>query len=163
MEENKGKTSLFREKSLEAIQSPESLNDYLHVTSPGVWLVMAAVIVLLVGLIAWSVFGQIETHADLAVVTRDESSVCCVPYSLLEQAKKQGCVKIDDREYALLLGDEVKVVTVTEETNPYVMIAGGLSVGDVVAEVPLDAELGDGVYSAVLVTESLKPIALLLR
>ena len=43
------KTKLFREKSLEAVESPESLNDYLRVTSPGIWLVMASVIVLLIG------------------------------------------------------------------------------------------------------------------
>ena len=42
--EEKQKVKLFREKSLDAIESPESLNDYLHVTSVGVWLVMAAVI-----------------------------------------------------------------------------------------------------------------------
>ena len=43
-EQNKATSSgLFREKSLEAIESPESLNDYLRVTSPQVWLVLAAV------------------------------------------------------------------------------------------------------------------------
>ena len=46
-----GKTGLFREKSLEAIESPESLNDYLRVTSPGVWLVLATVVILLAGFI----------------------------------------------------------------------------------------------------------------
>ena len=161
--EEKNKNSLFREKSLEAIQSPESLNDYLHVTSPGVWFVMAAVILLLVGLIAWSVFGQIETHAEVAVVCRGGKSVCCVPYSLLEQAKKQGSVRVNGQECALLAGSDVQVVTVTEDMNPYVMIAGRLSVGDVVAQVPLEAQLEDDVYTGILVTDSLKPITLLLR
>ena len=36
MAENKNK--LFREKNLEQIESPESLNDYLQVTSPGIWI-----------------------------------------------------------------------------------------------------------------------------
>ena len=38
------KASLFREKNLKSIESPEALNDYLQVTSPGVWIVLAAVI-----------------------------------------------------------------------------------------------------------------------
>ena len=38
--------SIFREKSIERLESPEKLNDYLRVTSPGVWLVLATVIVL---------------------------------------------------------------------------------------------------------------------
>ena len=44
--EEKKTGGLFREKSLEAVESPESLNDYLRVTSPGVWLILAAVICL---------------------------------------------------------------------------------------------------------------------
>ena len=47
--EEKKEFKLFREKSLEAVESPESLNDYMRVTSPGVWLVLAAVIVVLIG------------------------------------------------------------------------------------------------------------------
>ena len=43
------KVKLFREKSLEAVESPEALNDYLKVTSPGIWMVMAAVILILIG------------------------------------------------------------------------------------------------------------------
>ena len=31
------KSKLFREKNLERLESPEQLNDYLRVTSPGVW------------------------------------------------------------------------------------------------------------------------------
>ena len=42
--ENK-KVKLFREKSLEAVESPEALNDYLRVTSPGIWMVL--------GLLSW--------------------------------------------------------------------------------------------------------------
>ena len=39
---NKGtdKTKLFREKNLERLESPEKLNDYLRVTSPGVWMIL---------------------------------------------------------------------------------------------------------------------------
>ena len=33
------KSKLFREKNLERLESPEQLNDYLRVTSPGVWMI----------------------------------------------------------------------------------------------------------------------------
>ena len=68
------KPKLFREKSLEAVESPESLNDYLRVTSPGVWLVLAAVIALLLGGIFWSIFGRINTTVSVAVVADDAKS-----------------------------------------------------------------------------------------
>ena len=41
---------LFREKSIKRISSPEQLNDYLHVTNPGIWALLICVIVLLAGI-----------------------------------------------------------------------------------------------------------------
>ena len=38
------KKEIFRKKSLERVSSPEHLNDYLHVTSPAVWVVLTSVI-----------------------------------------------------------------------------------------------------------------------
>ena len=57
--------SIFRQKSLDKVSSPEQLNDYIRVTTPSVWLVLAALVVLLVGMLAWSIFGTVEvTGAD---------------------------------------------------------------------------------------------------
>ena len=39
--------NLFRKKSLDRISSPEELHDYLRVTSPSLWMVLAAIMVLL--------------------------------------------------------------------------------------------------------------------
>lgn len=44
-------SSLFRQSSMDRIRSPEQLNDYLRVTHPGVWVLLAAVAVLLAGLL----------------------------------------------------------------------------------------------------------------
>ncbi len=62
--------NLYREKSLERINSPEQLNDYIRVTTPSVWLVLIAVIVLLIGILAWCIFGEVtETKQDGSKVT----------------------------------------------------------------------------------------------
>lgn len=55
--------SVFREKSLRRITSPEELEDYLRVTSPTVWMVLAAVILLLVGVLIWSATSSIDSFA----------------------------------------------------------------------------------------------------
>ena len=39
--------SIFREKSIERVSSPEKLDDYIKVVSPGIWILLAAIIVLL--------------------------------------------------------------------------------------------------------------------
>ena len=40
-------TSLFRKESVESIQSPEQLTDYIKVTNPGIWIILFAIIILL--------------------------------------------------------------------------------------------------------------------
>ncbi len=62
MAENKTGNGVFREKSLERVSGPEELNDYIRVTTPSVWLVLAALILLLAGMLAWSVLGTVEAH-----------------------------------------------------------------------------------------------------
>ena len=51
--------NLFREKSLQRVSSPEKLDDYIKVVSPGVWLVLIAVIILLLGVLAWASVGNV--------------------------------------------------------------------------------------------------------
>ncbi len=52
--------SIFREKSMEKVTSPESLNDYIRVTTPSVWIVLAALVTLLAGMVIWSCFGTVK-------------------------------------------------------------------------------------------------------
>ena len=60
MAENNEERSIFREKSIKKVTSPEELNDYIHVTSPSVWIVLAAIVLLLAGMIVWSIFGKVK-------------------------------------------------------------------------------------------------------
>ena len=54
-------SSLFRKESVESIQSPERLNDYMRVTNPTVWIVLIAVILLLAGMLIWSCYATIDS------------------------------------------------------------------------------------------------------
>lgn len=53
--------SIFRKKSLERISSPEEIDDYMKVTSPSMWLVLGAILLLLAALIFWSITARIES------------------------------------------------------------------------------------------------------
>ena len=66
--ENAG--GLFRQKTIDKMSSPDELTDYLKVTSPSVWAVLAAVVVLLAGLIAWACVGTLPTKVDASVVVQ---------------------------------------------------------------------------------------------
>ena len=54
---------LFRKESVERVSSPDQLGDYLRVTSPAIWAVLAAVILLLASLFIWSGVTAAESYA----------------------------------------------------------------------------------------------------
>ena len=56
--------SIFREKSMSEINSPEKLNEYIKVSSPGTWMIILAVIILIVGMAVWGTFSKIEVKGS---------------------------------------------------------------------------------------------------
>ena len=163
MSEENPKVKLFREKSLEAVESPESLNDYLRVTSPGIWLVMATVVILLIGGILWGIFGHIRTTAEFAVSVGPEKSICYVNYNVIDKVLARGVIHVEGADYPLKTNEEFNVTIVSEETPPRVLLSGNLSMGDPVVEVPVIIDLPEGYYIGEVVTEDLKPISLLMQ
>ena len=58
---------LFRKKSLERISSPEQLHDYMRVTSPRLWMTLAAIVILLAGFIAYASTASMENTMPIKV------------------------------------------------------------------------------------------------
>ena len=44
------------------VKSPEQLDNYIRVTSPGSWIVLSSIIILLAGFTFWIFTGEIETE-----------------------------------------------------------------------------------------------------
>lgn len=64
MEQKNTNSGIFRQKSIKRVSSPEQLNDYIRVTTPSVWLVLLALVILLVGMLAWSILGRVTVHNE---------------------------------------------------------------------------------------------------
>ena len=60
--------TLFRKSSMDRLRSPEQLNEYIRVARPGVWLVLAAIILLLAGVVVWGVFGSVDGVRPISFV-----------------------------------------------------------------------------------------------
>ena len=134
------KTSIFRSETLQRISSPEQLTDYLRVTNPGIWIVLAAVLTLLVGFFVWMSVGTIETTVEVGVSTQNH---------VAEVAVKSGDATIE-KDMVLRVGDQQTAILSTS-TDGY-----GRTVGT--AEV----NLSDGMYDGTLIVESVHPIQFLL-
>lgn len=71
--------TIFRKKSLERIASPDSLDDYLKVSSPSIWLIVSALAIILTVAGAWCFLGKIPTiTAGIGIQTKTET-LCFVP------------------------------------------------------------------------------------
>lgn len=52
---------IFRQAALDRLSSPEQLDERMQVTPPSAWMALAAVGLLLLSAIAWSIFGRLPT------------------------------------------------------------------------------------------------------
>ena len=136
-EQNSG---IFRQKALERITTPEQLTDYLRVTNPGIWTLLAAIIILLGGLLVWSTVGTLETLADGVAEVKDNQAIIMVTKNAGNEITSGMTVRIGSENYTIS-----KV-----EKDDY---------GRAVAHAPINK--ADGKYDVKIVTESVHPIQFL--
>ena len=135
--------SLFRKTSVERISSPEQLTDYLRVTNPTVWIVMAAIILLLAGMLVWGSVAQIDSYASGTAQVQDGRMV----------------VFFDDAELARNV-ETGMTVTVGETSSAITSVGVGDS-GMLFAAA--ETELADGAYPARVVFRQTQVLRLLFR
>lgn len=63
--------TVFRQSSIDRVQSPEQLNDYIKVSNPSAWVVIIASIILLGSILIWSIFGTVEMEKSLTTIGKD--------------------------------------------------------------------------------------------
>jgi hypothetical protein len=153
---------LFREKSMEKVSSPEQLNDYIRVSNPGVWIALTAVIVLLVGVCVWGIFGRLETTVGSAAVVKDGVMTLYIKEEHLGKITEGMTVRVKDQEY-LIAAVETVPKTIPEGFDEYMLHLSGMHVGEWVFGVTaMDTNLADGVYKSEIVVESVAPMSFIL-
>lgn len=67
--------SLFRQSSIDRVQSPEQLNDYIKVSNPSAWIVTIAAIILLIAILVWGIFGTVELNKTTTSIDKDGQEI----------------------------------------------------------------------------------------
>ncbi len=135
--------SLFRKSSMESISSPEQLTDYLRVTSPAVWIVMAAIILLLVGMLIWGSTAHIDSYAAGTAQVQDGRMI----------------VVFDDSELAANVKAGMSVTV--GETSSLIDSVGSTESGALFASA--GTTLADGSYPARVIFRQTQVLSLLFR
>ena len=133
------KKQLYRNKALKKFTTPEQFGDYLKVITPEVWLVFVAIIVLVVGIFAWSMTGELEYLEGGIAVVKDGTATVTVNDNNVEVNSKM----------EVRFGKETFNIS-SVKTNEY---------GRTVAYVPVTVL--DGTYDVEIVIKRVHPITFL--
>ena len=125
------------------VSSPEQLNDYLKVTSPKIWLLLVAVVLLVGGLMVWSYFTTIESYAT--GTARASAGELTVVFDNAEKASK-----VHAGMEMEVGGMQTEVLTVGTDKN-----------GNMVASA--QASIPDGVYDVRVGYSTAQVISILLN
>ena len=137
---------IFRQKSVERISSPEQLKDYMRVTTPGVWMVLLAVILLLGGLIAASAMVNVESVIKEQAVVEEDGMLLDMKLPMEQKSMVSPGMKVRVGER------EAKVDFVFQAEDELEVIATMPEGGD---------KLAPGTYDVEIVTETVTPISFL--
>lgn len=156
-------SELFRKKSIERVTSPEQLNDYIRVSNPGVWMVLAAVVILLAGVCVWGVFGRLDTKKQASGVCENGKLTCYIKSDDISDVKEDTLVSVAGKEYTVKSVSS-SPVRLDGEKDSYLIYLGGFSETDWVYVATVDApDLADGEYSVDVITKRVSPISFVLN
>ena len=153
--------SIFRKQSLDRVNSPEQLNDYIKTSKPSIWLVIAAVLILLLSLFVWAIFGSLDTTVSISGVAADNDIVCFTDdVSALRVGSE---VRIGDVTGTVLSVSEKPITSedaaALANTDEYTLYCLDLSQWNYVVEIAVDGTVADGYIAADIVTETISPIS----
>lgn len=153
---------LFRKKSMEKVSSPEQLNEYIRVANPGVWLVLTAIIILLIGVCVWGFTGHLDTTITTAAVVENSEITVYVKEGDIKSVKAGMKVIVNNKECEIT-NIPLQPVSVGDNFSDYTLHLGKFQNGEWVYPVDVSGEVDDGIHSASIVIESVSPISFVIN
>lgn len=154
---------LFRKRSIDRISSPEQLTDYIKVANPSVWIILAAIAILLVSVLVWSIFGVLPDTLRVNTIVHEGTAVCYVDGTAASKLETGMAVKIGEITGTITYVSALPVSAdeLGEEYADSYTLAR-LKAGEWNYTVKADIHgLENGLYEMVITIDSIKPISFL--
>lgn len=149
---------VFRKKALERRATPDHLDDYINVSNPGVWFVLAAIVAFLLGVAAWGVFGRVNEVQAGVVRVQGGAATLFMDQTLASDLNAGDAVEVSGVKGSVVSVSEgaVRVSSLSEEEQGVLSASGNWA-----AQASLSIELPDGTYRAEVTLVSINPVELL--
>mgnify|MGYP003296517052 CR=1 FL=1 len=154
--------NLFREKSIKKISSPEQINYYIKTSNPSIWIILSAVAILLIGVLTWAVFGELEITVPTVTVCENGKAYCYISENDMKKITDNSYARIEDSEYSL---DNISKLPVpaSDVISSYGLHIGNFESDEWVYTAELESTIEDGIYRTDIILESVSPISLLMN
>ena len=153
---------LFRKASIDRVNSPEQLNEYIRVARPAVWLILAVVVALLLGVIIWGVFGTVETNVTAGVAVDEEGAICYVLSG--DAAKLEAGMTVTIGNATGSIQGIADAPVSASALSDYLRYLTGFSEGDFCYAASLDLSgVAQGEYAATITVSSIHPISFVIH
>ena len=157
--------TIFRRSSLERVSSPDQLDDYMRVSNPRIWTVLAAVTILLISFLVWGIFGKLPTTVSLKGIVKNQEVVCYVPQDLAEDIIAGDLAMVNKKEYEVTYIDSIPLSQA--EVNSQCQsdyISSMLDLDEWNIKVTIEARgIPDGIVDVVITKDYINPISFLIN
>ena len=162
-------TSVFNEEAQRRLKSPDDVDEYIRIGSPSVMLILCACVALLLGVLAWGIFGSVTTSVTAKGAVIDGKALCFLSEDDVQKLHVgdgafMGSASlsvasvpetpVSRKTAAKLVDDEYLLDAVMTSDWAYPVVLEGEGVGNLPQDVPLNSSI---------TVERIAPIALLFR
>lgn len=157
--------TIYRKSSIEKVTGPEQLDDYIRVASPGLWVTLGAIVVLLISAFVWSAFGALPTTLSIKGVAKDGVVTFYLPVEEAAKVRAGMPVKAGTAEGPVtsvgqtpLSRAEVSAVLQSDYLAETLMLSGW--------NVPVTADISglpDGIVQAAVTVDTVRPLDFLVH
>ena len=146
---------VFRDKYTDNLTSPDQFDRYIKIMNPKIWVILAAMIIVLLNLLAWSFFQNQMVRIPTVGVAQDSEIVCWMKETDKESFDRlEGKVELyvydADKAFDEFVSISDEPVEYSDSDNRYAAHLADIYVGEWVYEVKFKADLPDGVYKAII-------------
>jgi len=153
---------IFRKESIEQMKTPDDLKQCIKVASPGMWLMMGAILIFMVGGVVWSIFAKLETKVAAAVEIKGDDAIC---YVSEDDPVSEGMpIRIKDTEYMLGEHSEKLVKLRVENSDDDTLLHMMNKDSDGwynIYEIAGFENIEDGIYKGEVIIDSVSPFSFL--
>lgn len=157
---------LYRKESLDRISSPEELHAYMRVTSPRLWMILTAVVILLAGFVAYASMTKLENTMSIKVIAESYDELNVIDDEVTVTGRKSYYYTLlpESLKSNVTSGMEVRIGDAKGKISLVAMVNDDVAGAVMRIMIEMDdpkTMLPDGEYDATLVVETTTPISFL--